>query len=109
MMVLAMDTVHKGHHAKTLEPDGAAVEPLASPPLVGPRTMASLIVLEGTKSLLDLLMADITLVVLTGLILRFSSAIGRLLGGNELKADSRFITIILAALGAQTMHDALLA
>jgi small neutral amino acid transporter SnatA (MarC family) len=71
--------------------------------------MASLIVLEGTRSLANLLISAVILVVLTGLILRFSSTIGKLLGKNGLKAVSRLLSIILAAIAAQMIHDALFA
>jgi multiple antibiotic resistance protein len=109
LIVLAIDMLGEGPRTKTLEPDEAAVVPLASPLLVGPGTMASLIVLEGTKSLANLLISAVILVVLTGLILRFSSTIGKLLGKNGLKAVSRLLSIILAAIAAQMIHDALFA
>jgi multiple antibiotic resistance protein len=76
LIVLAIDMLGEGPRTRTLEPAEAAVVPLASPLLVGPGTMASLIVLEGTKSLINLLISAAILVTLTGLILRFSSAIG---------------------------------
>jgi small neutral amino acid transporter SnatA (MarC family) len=46
---------------------------------------------------------------LTGLILRFCSKIRRLLGRNVLKPVSRLPSIVLAALAARMMHDALIA
>jgi multiple antibiotic resistance protein len=85
------------------------VLPLASPLLVGPGTMATLIVPGGTKSRINVLISAVTLVVVTGLILRSSSAIGRPLGKNGLRATSRLLSIVLAPIAAQMTHGALLA
>lgn len=81
----------------------------ASPLLVGLGTMASLMVLEGTKSLINLPISAVILVVLTGLILRSPSAIGRPLVKNAFKAVSRLPSIVLAAVAAQMIRDALFA
>jgi multiple antibiotic resistance protein len=109
LIVLAVDMLGEGARTKSLEPDEAAIVPLASPLLVGPGTMATIIVLEGTRPLINLLFSVVLTTVLVALILRFSSAIGRTLGKNGLRAVSRLFSLVLAAIAAQMIHDALLA
>ena len=109
LIVLAIDMLGEGSRTKSIDPDEAAVVPVASPLLVGPGTMATIIVLQGTKSLINLIISAVVIVMLVGLILKFASTISRMLGGNGLRAASRLFSVILAAIAVQMIHDGLLA
>ncbi len=107
LMVLAVDIMGEGSRSLSLDPEEAAVVPLASPLLVGPGTAATLIIMSDTKPLPDLLLSLLIVIALTTLIMRFSRTIARLLGRNGIRALSRLLSIIIAGFAAQLIYQGL--
>ncbi len=108
LMVLAIDMLGEGPRTKTLDAAEAAVVPIASPLLVGPGTLATIMVFVGTRPLIDVLISAIIVTFLVALTLIFASSIAKVMGRNGLRAASRLFGIVIAAMAAQLIHDALL-
>jgi len=87
----------------------AALVPLATPLIVGPGTMATLIVLANTDNLINVLVAGMIAAFGVFLILKYSNKIANLIGDNGVQAVSRLMAIILAAIAASMIHGALVA
>jgi multiple antibiotic resistance protein len=110
LLYLAIDMLSHGSEGRKIDLSQVAVVPLATPLLVGPGTMTALIVLTNQQSvsLLDVLLGCVASTVIVYLTFYFSEYIFKLLGQNGVKAISRLFTIILAAIAAQMIHNALL-
>jgi multiple antibiotic resistance protein len=108
LMVLAVDIMGEGSRSLSLDPQEAAVVPLASPLLVGPGTAATLIIMSETKSMLNLLLAVLIVAVATALIMRFSRSIALLMGKNGIRAMSRLLSIVIAGFAAQLIYQGLI-
>lgn len=109
LLYLAIDMLGSGSESKKIDLSQVAVVPLATPLLVGPGTMTALIVLTNEQgfSLLDVLVGCLAATLLVYLTFYFSEYIFRVLGQNGVKAISRLFTIVLAAIAAQMIHNAL--
>ncbi|MGC9116058.1 MAG: MarC family protein [Conexivisphaera sp.] len=107
LMVLAVDIMGEGSRSLSLDPQEAAVVPLASPLLVGPGTAVTLIIMSETESLANLLLAVALVAVAAALIMRFSQSIARLMGRNGIRALSRLLSIIIAGFAAQMIYQGL--
>jgi multiple antibiotic resistance protein len=110
LLYLAIDMLGHGPEGRKIDLSQVAVVPLATPLLVGPGTMTALIVLTNQEgvSILDVLVGCLASTLIVYLTFYFSEYIFRLLGQNGVKAVSRLFTIILAAIAAQMIHNALL-
>lgn len=110
LMFLAIDMLSTGLEHRAIDVSQVAVVPLATPLLVGPGTMTALIVLtnQAHTSMLDVLVGCAVSAAIVYLTFYFSEYIFSLLGQNGVKAVSRLFTIILAAIAAQMIHNALL-
>ena len=108
VMVIAVSML-QGIEGKRLDARQAALVPLATPLIVGPGTMATLIVLANTDNLINVLVAGMIAAFGVFLILRYSDRIANLIGDNGVQAVSRLMAIILAAIAASMIHGALLA
>ncbi|MGC9208285.1 MAG: MarC family protein [Nitrososphaeria archaeon] len=107
LMILAIDTMGEGSRSLSLDPREAAVFPLASPLLVGPGTVATLIILANTLPLSALLISIAVVSAVSSFILKFSEAILRVFGKNGLTAFSRLFSIIIAGFAAQLIYEGL--
>ena len=107
-MVIAVSML-QGTQSKMLDARQAALVPLATPLIVGPGTMATLIVLANTDNLINVLVAGMIAAFGVFLILNYSDKIANLIGNNGVHAVSRLMAIILAAIAADMIHGALLA
>lgn len=108
VMVIAVSML-QGIEGKALNAEQAALVPLATPLIVGPGTMATLIVLANTDNLINVLVAGMIAAFGVFLILKYSDRIANLIGDNGVQAVSRLMAIILAAIAASMIHGALLA
>ena len=108
VMIIAV-TMLEGVQSKTLDARQAALVPIATPLIVGPGTMATLIVLANTDNLINVLVAGTIAAFGVFLILNYSDRIANLIGNNGVQAVSRLMAIILAAIAASMIHGALLA
>jgi multiple antibiotic resistance protein len=106
VMIIAVDML-KGTQGKMLDAGQAALVPLATPLIVGPGTMATLIVLANTDNLINVLVAGMLAALGVFLILEYSDRIANLIGSNGVNAISRLMAIILAAIAADMIHNAL--
>ena len=108
VMIIAVDMM-KGTQGQVLEATQAALVPLATPLIVGPGTMSTLIVLANSDNLINVLVAGIISAFCVFLILKYSDRIAKLIGDNGVQAVSRLMAIILAAIAANMVHGALVA
>jgi len=107
LMVLAIDMLSGLSRSKSVELDQVAVVPLATPLLVGPGTMTTLIVLSGTHAIINVLIGSIVAAAGVYLTLRFSPLLVSILGKNGIQTVSRIMAVILAAVAAQMIYSAL--
>ena len=108
VMIIGVDMM-KGTQSKRLDASQAALVPLATPLIVGPGTMATLIVLANSDNLINVLVAGMIAAFSVFLVLEYSDKIANLIGNNGVQAVSRLMAIILAAIAANMIHSALLA
>jgi multiple antibiotic resistance protein len=105
LMVIAAEMLGGLPRTKSMEStDEIAVVPIATPLLVGPGTMTTIIVLSATVPILVLIMSILIVTALTFVILRYSEIMVRVLGSNGTRALGRFMTIIIAAFAAQLVY-----
>jgi len=105
LMVIAIDMLSGLPRTKAVESqEEVAIVPIATPLLVGPGTMTTLIVFSKTVSMLHLLVSIILVSLTSYLLLRYSELLIRVLGINGIRAISRFMTIIIAAFAAQLLY-----
>ena len=109
LMVLAIDMLGGTVRTKTVDVEQAAIVPIATPLLVGPGTMTTLIVLASTLSLINVLVGGVIATGAVYLTIRYSDRIAVVIGKNGILAGSRLMAVILAAIGANMMHSALMA
>jgi multiple antibiotic resistance protein len=108
LMVIAAEMLGGLPRTKSLESnEEIAIVPIATPLLVGPGTMTTIIVLSATIPILVLILSIVIVTTLTFLILRYSEILVRVLGSNGTRALGRFMTIIIAAFAAQLIYAGL--
>lgn len=105
LMVIAIDMLGGLPRTKAVEAgDEIAIVPIATPLLVGPGTMTTVIVLSKTVPIYLLILGIFVVAFATYLLLRYSELLIRVLGINGIRAISRFMTIIIAAFAAQLLY-----
>jgi multiple antibiotic resistance protein len=109
LMIIAIDMLGGTVRTKTVDTQQLAIVPIATPLLVGPGTMTTLIVLASTQSLINVLIGGILAATAVFLVLRYSHRIAAVIGKNGILAGSRLMAIILAAIAANMIHGALIA
>ena len=109
LMIIAVDMLGGAVRTKSVDMKQAAIVPLATPLLVGPGTMTTLIVLAGTEHVINILIGGFVAVAVIFLVLKYSNRISTIIGKNGVVATSRLMAIILAAIAANMIHGALLA
>jgi len=106
LMSIAIEMLGGLPRTKSLEERAeVAVVPIATPLLVGPGTMTTIIVLSATVSIVSLLLSILIVSALTFLLLRYSDLLVKILGRNGTRALGRFMTIIIAAFAAQLIYS----
>ncbi|RZN55879.1 MAG: MarC family protein [Candidatus Methanomethylicota archaeon] len=106
LIVIAIDMLSGLPRTKQVESEEEiAIVPIATPLLVGPGTITTIIVLSRTIHLIYLLISIIIVVIMTYLLLRGSQILVKILGINGVRAMGRFMTIIIAAFAAQLLYD----
>ncbi len=111
LLVLAVDMLQGMPRTKEVEEEELAVVPLATPLLMGPGTMATILVLSteytskyGFIAANSILLASAIIVTAaTYLILMHSSRLRSILGVNGLRGLARFMAIIVAAAAADML------
>jgi multiple antibiotic resistance protein len=106
LMSIAVEMLGGLPRTKSLESHTeVAIVPIATPLLVGPGTMTTIIVLSATASIVALIISIFAVSALTFLLLRYSNILVRILGRNGTRALGRFMTIIIAAFAAQLIYS----
>ncbi|MEM0017673.1 MAG: MarC family protein [Candidatus Korarchaeum sp.] len=116
LLVLAVDMLQGMPRTKSVEEEELAVVPLATPLLMGPGTMTTILLLSSKysreygylASSLMLVAASLIVTVLTYLILVNSRRLRGLLGMNGIRGLGRFMAIIVAATAADMISSGLL-
>ena len=110
LMVIAAEMLGGLPRTKSLDSnEEIAIVPIATPLLVGPGTMTTIIVLSASVPILVLILSVLAVTALTFIILRYSEILVRVLGSNGTRALGRFMTIIIAAFAAQLIYSGLTA
>ncbi|MEM3579133.1 MAG: MarC family protein [Candidatus Bathyarchaeia archaeon] len=108
LLILAIDMLGGMSRSKTIDIRQVAVVPLATPLLVGPGTMTTLIVLSSTYAIINVLVGGLIAAIGVYLTLRFAPLLVSAIGNNGVQAASRIMAVILAAIASQMIHSALL-
>ncbi|MEM2104279.1 MAG: MarC family protein [Candidatus Bathyarchaeia archaeon] len=108
LLILAIDMLGGMSRSKTIDIRQVAVVPLATPLLVGPGTMTTLIVLSNTYAIINVLAGGLIAALCVYLTLRFAPLLISAVGSNGVQAASRIMAVILAAIASQMIHSALL-
>jgi len=108
LLILAIDMLGGMSRSKSIDLKQVAVVPLATPLLVGPGTMTTLIVLSNTYTIMNVLVGGLIATIGVYLTLRFAPLLVSAIGNNGVQAASRIMAVILAAIASQMIHSALL-
>ncbi|MCS7098287.1 MAG: MarC family protein [Candidatus Methanomethyliaceae archaeon] len=106
LLAISLEMLGGMPRTKMLESyDEIAIVPIATPLLVGPGTMTTIIVLSATTPILYLVISILISTTLAYLVLRFSSILIGIFGKNGIRAFGRFMSIIIAAFAAQLLYS----
>ena len=108
LLALSLDLV-LGSRKEGNDKDEGAIAPVATPLLVGPGTITTLIILSAYHPVHVLLAAVALVSAMAYACLRFSNALVRLVGRTGVKAMSRLMAVLIAAMAVEMIHSALLA
>ena len=108
LLALSLDLV-LGSRKEGNDEDEGAIVPVATPLLVGPGTITTLIILSAYHPVHVLLAAVALVSAMAYACLRFSNALVRLVGRTGVKAMSRLMAVLIAAMAVEMIHSALLA
>lgn len=108
LFVISIDMLGGISRTKTLEErEQMFVVPIASPLLVGPGTITTLIIFSAVHPIHLGIISVIITTTLIYLTLRLSEQITGLIGKNGVRAMGRIMAIIIAATAAEMIHRAL--
>jgi multiple antibiotic resistance protein len=100
-MVLAVDMLGEMPRTKRVEPTDMAVVPIATPLIVGPGTLTTILLLTSSERSLTntalIVVAEVVAAATTYLILKFSDTLVRFLRVSTVRALGRFMSIIIAS------------
>ncbi len=107
LMVLAIDTLGGFSRTKSMSEEDIAVVPLATPLLVGPGTITTLLILSSIHPIYLVFISAIIAGLLSYVTLNVSYVFVRILRKSGTVALARLMSIILAAFAADMIHEAL--
>lgn len=107
LMILAVDMLSGMSRSKTVDLEQVAVVPIATPLLVGPGTMATVIVLSTSYTIINVILGGLIATVGVYVTLRFAPLLVSAIGKNGVQAVSRIMSVILAAIASQMIYLAL--
>ncbi len=107
LMVIAIEMLGGSARNKSVDTNQIAIVPLATPLLVGPGTMTTLIVLTSTEPVINVLVGGLLAAIATYLTLRVAPYLMRVLGPNGIQAVGRLMAIVLAAVAANMILNSL--
>lgn len=108
LMILAVDMLGGMSRSKSIDLKQVAVVPLATPLLVGPGTMTTLIVLSNSYPIVNVLVGGLIAALGVYLTLHSAPVLVSIAGSNGIQAASRIMAVIIAAVASQMLYLALL-
>ncbi|MEM3833643.1 MAG: MarC family protein [Thermoprotei archaeon] len=107
LMILAIDTLGGFSRTKSMSEEDVAVVPLATPLLVGPGTITTLLILSSLHPIYLVFLSAIIAGLLSYVTLNVSHVLVKILRKSGTVALARLMSIILAAFAADMIHSAL--
>lgn len=109
LLVLAFDVLGEAPRSKKLDPEEIAVMPVATPLLVGPGTMTTIILLVTENNTpeghLAILTASLLAVITASLMLKYSTTLVSKLSKSFVRGLGRFMSIIIAAMAFEMIKN----
>jgi len=103
LLSVAIDTLITGHKPEKVETGDVIVVPIATPLIVGPGTMTTLILLSGLRGVAITTAASLTACTLVYLTLLTSTFISRLLGPTFINGLGKFMSLIIASFAVEML------
>lgn len=107
-ILAARDLIHSAAVPEKLPADFGVV-PLGMPLIAGPALITTLIALSQTLGIVNVLGALVLNLALVVLAFRFSEGLGRVIGATGLRAISKVISMLLAAISVNMIRNGLAA
>ncbi len=93
--------------AKQVEGKEVATVPLATPLLIGPGTITTLILLVTKYSILEVIFGSLLVILTTYLILYYADRVLRYLGRGFIRTLARIMAVIVASIAVEMIHSAI--
>lgn len=103
LLAVAIDTLITGHKPERIEAGDLIVVPIATPLIIGPGTMTSLILFSGMYGITNVLISSYIACILVYFTLLLSVAILRLLGPTFVNGLGKFMSLIIASFAIQML------
>lgn len=107
-ILAARDLIHSAAEEPTPLAEGFGVVPLGMPLIAGPATIATLLLLSNTVGFWPTLAALVANLVLVALAFAYSDWLGRKIGGTGLRAISKIVSMLLAAIAVNMIRRGIL-
>jgi len=107
LMAVAIDMLITGHKPEQVYSGDYAVVPIATPLIVGPGTMSTLIVYSRLYGSLTTLLGAYIALLATYPLLRYSPKLFRYLGASTLQGLGKFMSLIIASIAVSLMLSGL--
>ncbi len=101
LLAIAIDMLGGLPKTKQVSPEEIAVVPIATPLLVGPGTITTLILLSTVYPIHYILLGSYLVVFVTFLMLRYVNIVYRFLGSGVIKTFGRLMAIIVASIAVE--------
>lgn len=98
LLVLSIKYMTSGHMVEIVKGEMLAVVPIGTPLTVGPATITTLLILSGEFPMYVVLIAFLANMLVTWIVFMLSNRIVKFLGQGGLKAFSRVLSLLLAAI-----------
>jgi len=106
LMAIAIDMLGGLPKAKQVESEELATVPLATPLLVGPGTITTLILLVTKYSVIEVLIGSLAVALTTFYILLYADKVLDYLGRGFIRTLARIMAVIVAAIAAEMIFSA---
>ncbi len=106
LIAIALDNLRGFPRTRQVDPRDFAVVPLATPLIMGPGTMTTVILLATAVRIDALLVGAMIATGITVAMLQYSELLVKVLKRNGLRVISRFMSLIIAAIAVEMIHSA---
>jgi multiple antibiotic resistance protein len=103
LMAIAIDMLISGHKPEQVSSGDFAVVPIATPLIVGPGTMSTLIIYSRIYGFVLTLLGAYVALLITYPLLRYSHTLLRYLGTTTLRGLGKFMSVIIAAIAMELL------